>query len=74
MLTIEEISKSHHRKKILHDINFSVGEGEIVGLLGPNGAGKTSLMRIVNRIIDQERGHILFKGNVLRSEDLARVG
>lgn len=74
MLTIEEISKSHRRKKILHDINFSVGEGEIVGLLGPNGAGKTSLIRIVNRIIDQDRGHILFKGHVLRSEDLASVG
>lgn len=74
MLTIEEISKSHRRKKILHDINFSVGEGEIVGLLGPNGAGKTSLMRIVNKIIDQDRGHILFKGHVLRSEDLASIG
>lgn len=74
MLTIEEISKSYRRKKILHDISFSVKEGEILGLLGPNGAGKTSLMRIINRIIDQDRGHVLFNGKVLRSEHLANIG
>ncbi len=74
VLTIEEISKSYRRQKILHDINFSVKEGEILGLLGPNGAGKTSLMRIINQIIDQDRGHILFKGKVMRSADLAEIG
>ena len=58
----------------MHDINFSVERGEIFGLLGPNGAGKTSLLRIVNQIIDQDKGHVLFEGNVLRSEHLKQIG
>ena len=74
MLVIEEISKSYRGNKILHDINFSVEKGEIFGLLGPNGAGKTSLLRIVNQIIDQDRGHVLFDGNVLSSKHLVNIG
>lgn len=74
MLTIEEISKSYRQNKILHDINFSVEKGEILGLLGPNGAGKTSLLRIVNQIVDQDRGHVLFEGNVLSSDHLKKIG
>lgn len=74
MLTIEEISKSYRQQKILHDISFDVDDGEIVGLLGPNGAGKTSLMRIINRILDQDRGHVLIDGAVLNEEDLQSIG
>ncbi len=74
MLAIEEISKSYRGNKILHDINFSVNKGEIFGLLGPNGAGKTSLLRIVNQIIDQDRGHVLFDGNVMSAKHLVNIG
>lgn len=74
MLTVEEISKSYRKQKILHDINFSVHEGEILGLLGPNGAGKTTLMRIINQIVDQDRGHVLYDGKVMQGEHLQQVG
>ncbi len=58
----------------MHDINFSVNKGEIFGLLGPNGAGKTSLLRIVNQIIDQDRGHVLFDGKVMSAKHLVNIG
>lgn len=74
MLTIEEISKSFRKQKILHDINFSVDEGEILGLLGPNGAGKTTLMRIINQIVDQDRGHVLIDGKIMHAEHLKQIG
>lgn len=45
-----------------------------MGLLGPNGAGKTSLMRIINRILDQDRGHVLIDGAVLKEEGLQSIG
>ena len=42
---------------------FSVGRGALFfGLLGPNGAGKTTFIRIVNQIIDQDSGEILYQG------------
>ncbi|MER2030725.1 MAG: ABC transporter ATP-binding protein [Solibacillus sp.] len=34
-------------KRVLDNITFSIGTGEIVGIVGPNGAGKSSLMRSV---------------------------
>ncbi len=35
-------------KSILHDINFTLKKGEVLGVIGPNGAGKTSLLRCLH--------------------------
>lgn len=74
MIEVENIFKYFERKSILHDISFSLKEGEILGLLGPNGAGKTTLMRIINRIITQDKGHVLFDGNLFKEKHLEEIG
>jgi ABC-2 type transport system ATP-binding protein len=74
LLSVEKISKSYRREKILHEIDFGVEKGEVLGLLGPNGAGKTTLMRIINRIVDQDKGYVLFDGKVLNSTHLSQIG
>lgn len=38
---------SYSGRRVLEDVSFAVGEGEIWGLLGPSGAGKTTLVRIL---------------------------
>lgn len=42
-----DLSKQFGETVALHELNFDVGEGEVVGCLGPNGAGKTTLIRLV---------------------------
>lgn len=74
MLEIQNISKSYQKKIALDDVSISVKEGEIFGLLGPNGAGKTTLIRIINQIIQQDKGVIRFKGNLISQKDLASIG
>lgn len=62
-------------KKILQDISFEVGEGEILMVLGPSGSGKTSLLRCLNRLETIESGEIFFHGRetrVLPVADLRR--
>lgn len=47
MIEVEGLTKHYGRLTAIRDVNFRVGEGEIVGFLGPNGAGKTTTMRIL---------------------------
>jgi ABC-2 type transport system ATP-binding protein len=74
MLSLESISKSFYRKIALEDVSLSLQEGEIYGLLGPNGAGKTTLIRIINQIVQPDRGTVRFKGDLLQSKHLANIG
>ncbi len=55
-ISITNISKTYGTQQVLKDINFSIGEGEIVGFLGPNGAGKTTTMRILAGSLEYDRG------------------
>ena len=59
MLEVKQITKSIKNKKILSQISFEVGKGEIYGLLGPNGAGKTTTFYIIAGLINSDEGKIL---------------
>jgi ABC-2 type transport system ATP-binding protein len=74
MLSVESIYKSFYRKIALEDVSLSIKEGEIYGLLGPNGAGKTTLIRIINFIVQQDRGIVRFKGDLMTEKHLQQVG
>jgi ABC-2 type transport system ATP-binding protein len=74
MLEVRNVSKSFFRKIALDDVSITVNSGEIYGLLGPNGAGKTTLIRIINRIIEPDSGHVRFKGDIMTQQHLAHIG
>ena len=50
---------------VLRDVNFTVGEGQIVGLIGPNGSGKSTLFNIVTGFIAPRSGKTLLRGRDL---------
>jgi ABC-2 type transport system ATP-binding protein len=74
MLEIQHISKSFFRKIALDDVSLHLYPGEIFGLLGPNGAGKTTLIRIINQIIEADKGHIRFNGEWMNRHHLKNIG
>ncbi len=74
MLTITDVSKSFNRKLALDAVSLHVQKGEIYGLLGPNGAGKTTLIRIINQIIEADKGTLRFDGKLMSNEHLRLIG
>ncbi|HEX2381040.1 MAG TPA: ABC transporter ATP-binding protein [Acidimicrobiales bacterium] len=62
LLEVEGLHAGYGPVEVLHGIDLSVGEGEIVVVLGANGAGKTTTMRAVSGMIPR-RGLVRFAGN-----------
>jgi NitT/TauT family transport system ATP-binding protein len=62
-LTLENVSHHYFSKndytKALHDISFSVKEGEFIALLGPSGCGKSTILSIVSGIMKHTTGKVL---------------
>ena len=62
---------------VLHGVDFTVNEGEIVTLLGRNGAGRTSTMRAILGLIGARKGSIKVRGVetiALPTHRIARLG
>ncbi len=50
----------------LHDVNFHVGRGEVLGVVGDNGAGKSTLMKILSGLYLPSEGELIFEGKSLQ--------
>jgi simple sugar transport system ATP-binding protein len=61
-LELKNVSKYFGEVKALENINFQLGQNEIVGLLGDNGAGKSTLIKIITGYHQPTSGEILFNG------------
>jgi branched-chain amino acid transport system ATP-binding protein len=73
LLQIRDLHAWYGESHILHGMNFSVGEGELVTLLGRNGAGKTTTLRAIMGIVGQRRGTIAFDGQELCGQPSNRI-
>jgi branched-chain amino acid transport system ATP-binding protein len=62
MLELRGISTGYGGTPVVHDIDLTVGAGEIVTLVGANGAGKSTLVKTISGLLRAHRGEILFEG------------
>lgn len=65
LLEVKNLQGWYGESHVLHGIDFSVGEGEVITLLGRNGAGKTTTMKAVMGILAKRTGSVTFEGNEL---------
>jgi branched-chain amino acid transport system ATP-binding protein len=77
LLTVESLSVWYGAARILYDLTFEVGRGEVVALMGRNGAGKSTTMKAIMGLIAERQGVVRFNGadiSRLRPFEIARRG
>jgi len=62
VLEIANLDVRFGRREVLHGVNLSVRQGEIVTLVGSNGAGKTTLLKTISGLVRPSDGTIVFDG------------
>ena len=77
MLNVQRLNAWYGESHVLHGVDFTVGEGEVVTLLGRNGAGKTTTMKSIMGLVPRRAGSIAYKGREtvrMRPNQVARAG
>ena len=69
----ETTKDTNEEQYVLKDVSFEVKPGERVGIVGATGAGKTTLINLLLRFYDVQRGRIMVDGVDVRDLDLANV-
>ena len=72
MLQLQKISKTFNQgtvneKKVLHEINLELHEGDFVTIIGGNGAGKSTLLNMISGMYPMDCGRIILDGEDIRS-------
>jgi branched-chain amino acid transport system ATP-binding protein len=76
-MTIEQVAVRFGGLVAISDMNFSVGEGEIVSLIGPNGAGKTTAFNVMTGFLVPSAGRVTYRDtllNGLKPHQIADLG
>ena len=80
LIRYEQVDISYKGQRIVHNINFSLDEGEIMGIVGESGSGKSSLLRAALNLLGRDglvtRGDIYYKGQDLpdlSQEEMRRI-
>ncbi len=62
MIEVKNVTKRYGKFVAVQDLNFTVGDHEIMGFLGPNGAGKSTTMNMITGYIEPTKGKIIVNG------------
>ncbi len=62
LLKVTRLYKNFGGVQAIHDLNFELSEGELLGLIGPNGSGKTTAVNLITGFVKPSRGKIRYGG------------
>ena len=77
LLVLDNLGASCSPVRILHNISFSLAEGESLSVLGANGAGKSTLLRAISGLLVRRQGSVKLGGQEitgLRPDEIVHRG
>ena len=75
MIELIEVGKSYGTTRAIDGLSLTIERGEFVVLIGASGSGKSTLLKMINRLVEHDRGKVLFQGQEIRAfkpEDIRR--
>jgi branched-chain amino acid transport system ATP-binding protein len=73
LLEVSNLNAWYGESHVLHGVDMTVGEGEMITILGRNGVGKTTTLRTIMGIIRERKGEIRFGGRDMLAVPLHRT-
>jgi len=71
LLQCDNLSKRYQegnvQTDVLHEVSFSVGEGEMMAIVGSSGSGKSTLLHLLGGLDTPTSGDVIFSGTPLSS-------
>lgn len=68
VLKFKNVSKNYCNKgeslEVLKDIEFELGEGQIIAITGPSGSGKTTILNLISGLLKPSKGQIETNGEI----------
>jgi branched-chain amino acid transport system ATP-binding protein len=73
LLEVERLSKRFGGVRAVHEVSFTLDEGELLGIMGPNGSGKTTLFNLIAGALRPDAGRIRLRGRDIAGQLPHRV-
>lgn len=73
MLDVSNLQAGYGPAQVLFDMNFTIGDGEVVTLLGRNGMGKTTTIRTIMGMLVTRGGQVSFDGEPITGKPVYRI-
>ena len=70
-IEVKNLSKKYGNQPVVHDLNFRLEVGQIVGFLGPNGAGKSTTLKMLLGLIQPTTGSVTIDGKDPHEQEIA---
>jgi branched-chain amino acid transport system ATP-binding protein len=77
ILELKQLHAYYGESHVLHGVNLSVHEGEVVTLLGRNGSGRSTTLKAIMGLVEDRRGSVVLDGHEciqLSPHEIARIG
>src|SRR5450432_3924893 len=62
MIEVKGLTKYYGEHAAIHDLNFAIDQGEVIGFLGLNGAGKTTTLKVLGCVLLPTAGQVTVDG------------
>lgn len=72
-VVFDHVTFKYDKHTVLDDVSFEALPGQTIGIMGPTGSGKTTLVQMLARFTDAQKGHVFIDGTDVKNYDLTSL-